>query len=435
MPNPTGKNGHPSQDPPDDEKLREALLKYARQGLSREHQISALASNFKYHIRLSSLRKLKERLGIKASVRTQKLSVDQVRQAVVDVVERDPAQLRGPAFIKDQLRLKMLFAPRNSAEKSASDLIRQIMVEHYPGGFEVRFPGRKNRRVIRVPLRASGPYYEISSDGHEKLAPAALRMGGVGFSIYAFKDKFTDALVFIKVLPDIRSAGAGGHIFLDFVEHTGFIPIQLTTDKGSEVGWIYAFMAALREMYAPDIDPALYPFHVLIKSVHNTVIEGFWRHLKEKLGLNLKDYLLRGRAEHLFNPHDPLHEPLFYWIFSPLIQRELDDFADWWNNHRVRHQHDKIMPSGHVPSHAMEYPELFGALDCRIKVPQVAIDALRDQISGEEGPKSQFQSWPGLTAEFDVYACRVYEEIGEPTLTMETGWDVFVNMTVAMTVA
>jgi hypothetical protein len=38
------------------------------------------------------------------------------------------------------------------------------------------------------------------------------------------------------------------------------------------------------------------------------VIEGFWRQLKEKLGLNLKDFLLRGKIEHLFNAHDPWHE-------------------------------------------------------------------------------------------------------------------------------
>ena len=151
-------------------------------------------------------------------------------QAVIEEVEKDPAHSHGPAFIKDQLRLKMLFAPRYVLsilhgqllrDPGFRDLIRKIMVEQYPDGFDVRFPGRKNHRVVRVPLHASGPYFEISSDGHEKLAPSALRMGGVGFSIYGFKDKFTDYIVFLKIFPDVRSSGAGGHIFLDFVEDTG----------------------------------------------------------------------------------------------------------------------------------------------------------------------------------------------------------------------
>ncbi|KAJ7705155.1 hypothetical protein B0H14DRAFT_3645885 [Mycena olivaceomarginata] len=148
---------------------------------------------------------------------------------------------------------------------------------------------------------------------------------GVGFSIYGFKDKFLDSLLFFKIYPDVRSQGAGGHIFLDFVQEMGCklasswscdihltslpdIPIQLTTDKGSAVGWLYAFMSTLREIYAADIDIALYPFHVLIKSIHNTVIEEFWQQLQEKLGLNLKDFLLHGKVEHLFNAHDPWHE-------------------------------------------------------------------------------------------------------------------------------
>nr|GAT48120.1 predicted protein [Mycena chlorophos] len=429
MVNPTGKNGHPEQTPPDDDTLKAALLKYARAKMTREQQITALQKDFGYSIRLNTLRNVKDRLGIKASVRTQKLSRDAVTKAVVDVVEKDPAQSHGPDFVQDQLRLKMLFAPR--------DLIRDVMIERYPDGFDVRFPGKKNRRVIRVPLRASGPFYEVSGDGHEKLSPSALRMGGVGFSIYGYKDKYSDSVLFLRVYPDVRSAGAGGHIFLDFVEETGCagiflilsgllsqvfgtdVPIQMTTDKGSEVGWMYAFMAALREVYAPDIDPSLYPFHVLIKSIHNTIIEGFWRHLKDKLGLNLKDFLLRGKTQHLYNPHNPLHEPLFYWIFAPLIQEELDEFADWWNHHRVRHQHEKIMPSGHVPAHALEYPDLFGALDCRIRVPAEAVEELRAQITAEEGPKSQFQAWPGLTGDFNVRASRIFFELATEKLRFQ----------------
>ncbi|KAJ7025817.1 hypothetical protein C8F04DRAFT_1298905, partial [Mycena alexandri] len=409
---------------PSDDLLRAALLKYRMQNQRREDQLVSLKKEFDYDIGLTSWKKLVKRLKI-PTVRTQKLPLDTVEKAVVDEVGKDPTQSRGPDFIQDQLRLKMILAPR--------DLIRKIMLDKFPDGFDNRFPGKKGKRVTRVPLHALGPYHEVSSDGHEKIAPSALRMGGVGFSIYGFKDKFADYLLFLKIYPDVRSRGAGGHIFLDFVQETGHIPIQLTTDKGSEVGWLYAFMSTLRyvfllEIYAADIDKDLYPFHVLIKSIHNTVIEGFWRQLKEKLGLNLKDFLLRGKIEHLFNAHDPWHEPLFYWIFAPLIQAELDNFKLWWNHHRVRHQHEKILPSGHVPAHALEFPELFGALDCRITIPQEAINNLREQLTEEEGPREDYQTWPGLTPEFSVYAVDVYSRIGQPELNLAHGWDVFVEM-------
>ncbi|KAJ7815890.1 hypothetical protein B0H14DRAFT_3111783 [Mycena olivaceomarginata] len=405
MPNPTGKNGTPEKigkrahclPMPPDNVLKKALLRY----------VFELELDCEVRLELPS-------------VRTQQVPISELTQAVIDEVENDPAQLRGPDFIKDQLRLKMLLAPR--------DLIRNIMITHFPGGFDVRYPGRKGMRVARVPLRASGPFFEVSSDGHEKISAAALRMGGVGFSVYGFKDKYTDSVLFLKIYPDVRSSGAGGHIFLDFVESTGHIPIQLTTDKGSEVGWLYAFMSVLRSVYAPDIDPAVYPFHVLIKSVHNTVIEGFWRQFKEKTGLNLKDFMLHGKEQHLFNPHDAMHEPLFYWVFAPLIQQALDDFVDWWNHHRVRHQHDKIMPSGHVPAHALDYPELFGALDCRIAIPPEAVAELRHQLDEEEGPASKYQTFPGLTPEFNIYATEIYERMGAPALTLAGAWDIFVEM-------
>lgn len=30
------------------------------------------------------------------------------------------------------------------------------------------------------------------------------------------------------------------------------------------------------------------------------------------------------------------HSDLFHWIFPPLVQKELDEFAFWWNEHQVR---------------------------------------------------------------------------------------------------
>jgi hypothetical protein len=123
---------------------------------------------------------------------------------------------------------------------------------------------------------------------------------------------------------------------------------------------------------------------------------------------------------------------LFYWIFAPLMQIELDNFAEWWNHHRVRHQHEKIMPSGHVPTQALNYPDIFAALDCRIAIPNEAVAELRAEINREEGSRARFQAWPGLTAEFNIHASQIYAEIGEPELTMARGWDVFVQMAVAM---
>ncbi|KAJ7206649.1 hypothetical protein GGX14DRAFT_397032 [Mycena pura] len=176
MPNPGGKNGHGEKNPPPDDDLYAAFLKYARQNMTQEQELVALRKDFGYHIGLTSLKKLRKRLEIPSSVRTQKLEVETVTQAVIEEVEKDPAHSHGPAFIKDQLRLKMLFAPRCVLsilhgqllrDPGFRDLIRKIMVEQYPDGFDVRFPGRKkpscySRASARE--RRHGHYFCASHD-------------------------------------------------------------------------------------------------------------------------------------------------------------------------------------------------------------------------------------------------------------------------------
>ncbi len=89
---------------------------------------------------------------------------------------------------------------------------------YFPDGFDKRFPGNKKTQVTRQALTAIGPFHEVSGDGHEKLSSLALRIGDVGFPIYGFKDKWSDYLCMLRVLPNCRKADAMGHLFIDFVE-------------------------------------------------------------------------------------------------------------------------------------------------------------------------------------------------------------------------
>ena len=94
------------------------------------------------------------------------------------------------------------------------------MHEEFREGFQQRFPGKKNIRVPRKTLTAIGPFHEVSGDGHEKMAQLGLRMGEIGLPMYGFKDKWTDRILYFKLLPDCRTAGALDHFFLDMVTLT-----------------------------------------------------------------------------------------------------------------------------------------------------------------------------------------------------------------------
>ncbi|KAJ7599776.1 hypothetical protein C8J56DRAFT_999559 [Mycena floridula] len=405
MPNPTGKNasGSPQRAPPD-EILRESLLKYAKMNLNRAQRLQALKDDHNYKVGRTTLNNHERRLGIPSGV--------------IDEVASDLREGNGPNYVKSKLKDKGLMVPR--------DTVRKVMHDYFPLGFEKRFPGQKKSTIPHVGLTAIGPFHEISADGHEKLGALALKMGDIGLPIYGYKDKWSDVLVKLIVVPDCRTAAAVGHIYLDFVEEVGAVPIQLTTDKGSEIGWEYAFQCAFRDLFAPDIDPEVFAAFMALKSVHNTIIEALWHWLREKSGKNLREYILIGKDKHFFDPNVQFHTPLFYWIFVPLVQASLDEFKEYWNFHCVRPQHDKDMPSGHVPTHAFENPSLYGGLDCRVCVPQAAVDEMREYLTEEVGSRKEHLSW--MSAEEQKMAEMLYARIGSPPITLENAWDVFSRM-------
>ncbi|KAJ6507923.1 hypothetical protein C8R47DRAFT_62272 [Mycena vitilis] len=414
MPNPTGKNGAGIKIYPPDDVLKGTLTKYVQQGLTQTQKIDRLVKDHNLQISTTKLNQLERKLEI-PSVRRTPAPREVATQAVLDEVEKDVAQSNGPNYVKAKLKDKLIMVPRHT--------VRSVMHEFFPHGAELRYPGHKKSKIFRRPLTAIGPFHEVSSDGHEKLGAQALRMGDVGLPIYGWKDKWTAELLKLDVVPDSRTNAVIGHLFLDFVEEIGGIPLQTTTDKGSETGWLYALQTALREKFAPEIDLDVYPSHAFVKSVHNTIIEAFWRWLHEKLGFQLKDLILRGQVDHIFNAHVPFHRDLFNWIFPPLVQAELDEFRVYWNQHRIRDQPKKNMPSGHVPADALEHPEFFGGINCLIKVPPETVQDLRSFLTEEVGPRDEHLAW--VSTEFAAIADAVHESLGHPKITLENSWSIF----------
>jgi hypothetical protein len=84
------------------------------------------------------------------------------------------------------------------------------------------------------------------------------------------------------------------------------------------------------------------------------------------------------------------------------------------------------MPSGHVPSDTFDHPQKFGGLDCHIPVPQAAIDDLHKMITEEAGLRDAHLLW--YSAEFAELAEDIYMQIGKPTLSLQTAWDIFQKM-------
>ncbi|PPQ75874.1 hypothetical protein CVT24_000811, partial [Panaeolus cyanescens] len=214
-----------------------------------------------------------------------------------------------------------------------------------------------------------------------------------------------------------------GHVYLDYVEKYKAVPVTFVVDKGSETGILFAHQTALRETYAPNIDSGIFRPVQHMRSVNNTPIEGVWHWYRKTFGQNIKDVIRSGYSDGIFQPDSTLHKNLFYWLWPQIVQSQLDQFSEYWNNHRIRKQAEKSNMSGKSPRHGFTVPEA-PAEDCKIEVDQVVIEALRAQISI---PREEAMRW--VDEDFDVSAKEAFATIGHPSLTNPlTGWEVFSQM-------
>lgn len=119
---------------------------------------------------------------------------------------------------------------------------------------------------------------------------------------------------------------------------------------------------------------------------------------------------------------------LFYWIFVPVVQKALDEFRQYWNQHKIRPQEAKYMPSGHVPIDALEHPELLGGTNCLIPVPPHITDKFRQHLAenNDIGPRNTcLEFYP---PEFTILADSAYNAIGCPSTDLANAWDIFLKM-------
>ena len=59
-----------------------------------------------------------------------------------------------------------------------------------------------------------------------------------------------------------------------------------------------------------------------------------------------------------------LYRNLLAYVYIPVLQKELDTFrVSVWNNHRIRKERDKDLPTG-VPDHIYHFPDQYGGERC-----------------------------------------------------------------------
>ncbi|KAI0071960.1 hypothetical protein K474DRAFT_1651749 [Panus rudis PR-1116 ss-1] len=353
-------------------------------------------------------------------VRKAKLSEGEQHQAVLDEMALDPLQRHGPRWHKESLLLKGVFISR--------DRIHRIMQQHAPDGFAQRHPRAKVQRINRVPLAAVGPDDEWSIDGHDKMLQA-------GFAIYGIRDKWGGRRLQFSVVPSNRYAKVIGVLYLRCVKKQKVgIPVQITSDHGSETGEVFAYQKALRYVckinddsrsarFAPELDERIVPSYRYTSSIRNITIERNWRPFFYEWAVNILHFYNEGRFECFISSScNPIGQ-IANWIWFPLIQRELDSWCERQNNHYVRTQKDKILPSGGTPEQFYRYPEDYGGTPCLIPIPEDVINEVLAEAEAEAANLLEY-----MDQEYQGLGQKAYVKLGEPAITLHTAWSVFEAM-------
>ncbi|KAL0062901.1 hypothetical protein AAF712_010222 [Marasmius tenuissimus] len=386
MVNITGQNGRDNGIRPSDDRLRELLHGYAKNRMKLDERKLYLEKEG-YTISVAKLKKLNREFGVPTVRKPPPLPV--ATTTVSTIMSKDLAARNGPNTIQHILRRQHnCYVPR--------DTIRRIARKIFPHGSEARYPGKK--------------------------APT-LRMG-VSIDIYGARCHTSGVVLLDEVVPNARCSSTIGHLYLDMVEKYGVISEQITVDGGTETGELYACHKALRDKYKPEWkDSPAHPEFVSIPSTKNVIIEGHWNHWLRFAGSSLREAIEQGRIGGYFVIGNEVHKNLFHWLWPRIVQRSLDDFIEYWNNHPTRNHRRGNLPSGVRPQLVYDFPEHFGLYNCGIRVDQEDIQVLRATI-----PRSREECFRWVPDEFDVAAQLAYGQLGEPELTSTSGWQVFVDM-------
>ncbi|KAH7904483.1 hypothetical protein BJ138DRAFT_1019103 [Hygrophoropsis aurantiaca] len=402
--NPTGKNQYNCL-PKDNEHVKEILREYHRRAITNRNTISKLlAAEHGITMSPATVARRNKLLDLKgSSATTRSLPTTVKRQLVLDQLEKDPLNRQGPRTVREGI-----------ATATGQILTRQYVTDemrlHEPDGFGQREPTSK--KIYRTQLVSLGPHHEWSGDGHDKLSV-------IGFPIWAIRDVWSGKWLGIWVVPNNRRKDAVAYLYLKLVHKYGGMPIQTTTDCGSETTEVYGFANALREYFSPHLDINELPAHRFMKSVKNITIERGWLQLRLKWGDNVKVFWEAGRGT--YNEMDAHQYELVQWIWPKLIQQELDTLMDRFNNHTVRFDKNKKLPSGVSPNTAYALHTEYNGQYCLQSVDRQIVAQLMEEIGGEDLIRF-------VSVEYAAHAQAIYNSLGFTSLTLHNVWAVFSSM-------
>ncbi|KAG8988790.1 hypothetical protein FRB90_002535 [Tulasnella sp. 427] len=412
---PTSRNPHFNRNPegnnqydtglPHTPEVEQWLRDWAARGMHNAKLLSQLAE-VELGVKCSgrSVTRARAKYKITASGgNLKRLGAEEAKKLVVEAIERNPSRTHG-------LRSTCSSIQAETGLSLPQKFVHGVMKEIDPKGFEERHPG--TRILHRGVLTSGGLHDEWSGDGHDKL-------GRYGLWIWGVREKLSRQWLGVRVVPNNRVKEVVAYVWLEIVERVGGVPVQMTTDCGSENPVIFGLTNALRDVYASGLDPDQTPAHRFLKSVHNITIERGWHTLSMSVLRDIKELY---QADHgCYNSADPRHFLLARYIWAIAVQTQLDATVQELNNRPTRRDPNQNLPSGISPAVFSSLHKKWGYKNMLISVPREVVKEMMEAVGGEDIIR---------------FVSRGYEEKAQliktaydiPDFTIHNAWDAFESM-------
>ena len=207
----------------EDERLKENLEEYSRQGLLRSEILSFMKRDFsQYAWSLRTLDRRMREFGLYRTDRT--VTEDALRNAVKEELD-GPGKLLGYRAMTNKIR-------QNHDLKVPRRIIHAIMFDLDPKALEQRGFANRDRPRIKGKFTTSGPNWVHSLDGHAKLM--GFQKDTFPLAIYGCLDTASRKLLFLKIGPGNSDPMVVGFWYLEFLYETKRIASKIRIDKGTE---------------------------------------------------------------------------------------------------------------------------------------------------------------------------------------------------------
>jgi len=165
------------------------------------------------------------------------------------------------------------------------------------------------------------------------------------------------------------------------------------------------------------------------------------------MGDNAVLHFQRGEEEGIYNPTNDEHQWVFIptsiiwailhvciselcrWLWSRLLQQELDDYVEFHNARKTRKDGKKAGPSGVSRKDVLLMPEAHNLKNCLLPLTEEQLAVVREIMEELEYEGVKCKDLMAFTsAEFAACAEAAYLSLGLQRLTFENVWHVFQDM-------